>query len=355
MDASPRPHRRHVDERELRGGGGPRARALRRLVRVLPALGRAPAATARSATPRAQLQRAAAHGLRRRLPAAHPPDRPHAPQGPNNALTAQPGEPGSPWAIGGAEGGHNAVHPELGTLDDFDRFVEAARGARARDRARLRHPVLAGPSRGCASTRSGSTSGPTAPSSTPRTRPRSTRTSTRQLRRRRRGRALAGAAARRRVLDRPGRAHFRVDNPHTKPLRLLGVADPRGADAHPDVVFLAEAFTRPKMMRALAKAGFTQSYTYFTWRNFKDELTEYLEELTQPPMAEYFRGNLWPNTPDILPRGAAARRAARLPDARRAGRHAVVGLRHLQRLRARARTRRSRRAPRSTWTRRSTS
>ncbi len=70
--------------------------------------------------------------------------------------------------------------------------------------------------------------------------------------------------------------------------------------AHPEIVFLAEAFTRPKMMKVLAKAGFTQSYTYFTWRNDKQELTEYLAEITTPPVADYFRGNLWPNTPDIL-------------------------------------------------------
>src|SRR5262249_58586129 len=71
-------------------------------------------------------------------------------------------------------------------------------------------------------------------------------------------------------------------------------------DAHPDVIFLAEAFTRPKMMRVLAKSGFTQSYTYFTWRNTKQELIDYLTEITTSPVAEYFRGNLWPNTPDIL-------------------------------------------------------
>ena len=87
-------------------------------------------------------------------------------------------------------------------------------------------------------------------------------------------------------------------------------------DAHPDVVFLSEAFTRPKVMKALAKVGFTQSYTYFTWRNFKDELEEYLEELTTPPVADYFRGNLWPNTPDILPEILQHGGPARLPAAR---------------------------------------
>ena len=94
---------------------------------------------------------------------------------------------------------------------------------------------------------------------------------------------------------------FRVDNPHTKPLDFWAWLIREVQDRHPDVIFLSEAFTRPKVMRALAKAGFTQSYTYFTWRNFKEELTQYLEELTRSEMAEYFRGNFFVNTPDILP------------------------------------------------------
>jgi starch synthase (maltosyl-transferring) len=94
---------------------------------------------------------------------------------------------------------------------------------------------------------------------------------------------------------------FRVDNPHTKPLEFWQWLIREVQDSHPDVIFLSEAFTRPKVMKALAKAGFSQSYTYFTWRNFKQELTEYFEELTRSEMAEYFRGNLFCNTPDILP------------------------------------------------------
>jgi starch synthase (maltosyl-transferring) len=93
---------------------------------------------------------------------------------------------------------------------------------------------------------------------------------------------------------------FRVDNPHTKPVKFWEWLIGEIQRAHPDVVFLSEAFTRPKMMRALAKAGFTQSYTYFTWRNEKQELIDYLTEITTPPAADYFRGHLWPNTPDIL-------------------------------------------------------
>jgi starch synthase (maltosyl-transferring) len=94
---------------------------------------------------------------------------------------------------------------------------------------------------------------------------------------------------------------FRVDNPHTKPVAFWEYLITRVREKYSDTIFLAEAFTRPKMMKELAKAGFTQSYTYFTWRNTKQELTEYLTELTQTEMREYFRGNLWPNTPDILP------------------------------------------------------
>src|SRR6266403_6312720 len=94
---------------------------------------------------------------------------------------------------------------------------------------------------------------------------------------------------------------FRVDNPHTKPVAMLEYLIAKERAKFPDTRFLSEAFTRPKMMKALAKAGFTQSYTYFTWRNSKSELTEYFTELIQTEMREYFRANLWPNTPDILP------------------------------------------------------
>jgi starch synthase (maltosyl-transferring) len=94
---------------------------------------------------------------------------------------------------------------------------------------------------------------------------------------------------------------FRVDNPHTKPFAFWEWAIGRLKAAHPDVIFLSEAFTRPKVMHRLAKLGFTQSYTYFTWRNTKTELTEYFTELTRGPGREYLRPNCWPNTPDILP------------------------------------------------------
>ena len=93
---------------------------------------------------------------------------------------------------------------------------------------------------------------------------------------------------------------FRVDNPHTKSFPFWEWAITECKRAHPELIFLAEAFTRPKVMHRLAKLGFTQSYTYFTWRNTKAELTEYFTELSQGPGADYFRPNVWPNTPDIL-------------------------------------------------------
>ena len=93
---------------------------------------------------------------------------------------------------------------------------------------------------------------------------------------------------------------FRVDNPHTKPFDFWEWLITDIKNRHPDVLFLAEAFTRPKVMYELAKLGFTQSYTYFAWRNAKRELTEYFKEITQTDVREYFRRNLWPNTPDIL-------------------------------------------------------
>ena len=94
---------------------------------------------------------------------------------------------------------------------------------------------------------------------------------------------------------------FRVDNPHTKSLRFWEWCIAQVKERNPDVVFLAEAFTRPKLMYSLAKAGFSQSYTYFTWRHTKEEFTQYLRELSTPPVSDFFRPNFWPNTPDILP------------------------------------------------------
>ena len=155
---------------------------------------------------------------------------------------------------------------------------------------------------GCASIRNGSTFGPTARSNTPRTRPRNTKTSSMSISTTPDREGL-WAALRDIVLFWVGEGVriFRVDNPHTKPLPFWEWLIREVKARCPEAIFLAEAFTRPKMMRALAKTGFSQSYTYFTWRNTKAELTEYLTELTQFPAREYFRPNFFTNTPDILP------------------------------------------------------
>jgi starch synthase (maltosyl-transferring) len=247
-----------------------------------------------------QLERASAMGFDVvYLPPIHPIGRAHR-KGRNNSLTSQPGEPGSPWAIGGAEGGHDAVHPDLGTLADFDRFVARARALGlevALDFAiqcSPDHPYVRQHPEWFFHRPDGTIKYAENPpkkyqdvypvnfyGDDPR---------------------LLWEEMRRLVEFWVGHGvtHFRVDNPHTKPVRFWEWLIREVQTAHPEVVFLAEAFTRPKMMKVLAKAGFTQSYTYFTWRNAKDELIAYLEEITQPPVADYFRGNLWPNTPDIL-------------------------------------------------------
>ena len=234
------------------------------------------------------------------LPPIHPIGR-TARKGPDNALVAGSGDPGSPWAIGGPEGGHTAVHPELGTLEDFRRLVKTAQGLGMEialdfaiqcspDHPWVReHPEWFYP-------RPDGTIkyAENPPKKYQDIYPINFATPAWESL----WDALLGVV--RFWIDQGVRA-FRVDNPHTKPLDFWTWLIREVQDRDPDVVFLSEAFTRPKVMRALAKAGFTQSYTYFTWRNFKEELTEYLEELTHSEMAEYFRGNFFVNTPDILP------------------------------------------------------
>jgi starch synthase (maltosyl-transferring) len=248
----------------------------------------------------AQLDRAAAMGFDVvYLPPIHPIGLAHR-KGRNNALTTEPGDPGSPWAIGGAEGGHTAVHPDLGTLDDFDGFVEAA--ARRGLEVALDFAIQASPDHPWV------------------------REHPEWFFHRPDGTIKYAENPPKKyqdvypvnfVGDDPGPlwlemkrviefwiAHgvktFRVDNPHTKPVRFWEWLIRAVQLTHPETIFLAEAFTRPKMMKVLAKSGFTQSYTYFTWRNEKQELIDYFTEITTPPAADYFRGNLWPNTPDIL-------------------------------------------------------
>jgi starch synthase (maltosyl-transferring) len=264
---------------------------------------RSGAALDRSATfkeAEAQLARAAAMGFDTvYLPPIHTIGRAHR-KGRNNALDAVPGDPGSPWAIGSADGGYMAVHRDLGTLDDFDRFVEAAR--RLGLEVALDFAIQCSPDHPWVREHPEwffhRPDGTIKYAENPPKKYQDIypvnflgddpRPLWEELRR-----IVEFWVAR-------GVHTFRVDNPHTKPVKFWEWLIRAVQDAHPQVIFLAEAFTRPKMMKVLAKSGFTQSYTYFTWRNEKQELIDYLTEITTPPVADYFRGNLWPNTPDIL-------------------------------------------------------
>jgi starch synthase (maltosyl-transferring) len=233
------------------------------------------------------------------LPPVHPIGRSFR-KGRNNTLTAGPGDPGSPWGIGSEDGGHTAVEPGLGTLDDFDRFVEVAGRhglAIALDIAFQTSPdhpwVHEHPE---------------------------------WFRKRPDGTIQYAENPPKKYQDiypldfsspehvalweelryvflfwiSHGVTIFRVDNPHTKAFRFWEWCIDQIKREHPEVIFLSEAFTRPVVMRYLAKAGFTQSYTYFTWRNTAAELRDYLTELTQTEVREYLRPNFFANTPDIL-------------------------------------------------------
>ena len=222
-------------------------------------------------------------------------------KGRNNAVNARPEDPGSPWAIGSSEGGHKAVDPRLGTIDDFERLVEKARKINIEIALDIAfqcspdHPyVKEHPS---------------------------------WFKWRPDGMIQFAENPPKRYEDilpfnfesddwrnlweelksvflfwiGKGVKIFRVDNPHTKPFPFWEWVIQEVKRKHPDVLFLAEAFTRPKVMYRLAKVGFTQSYTYFTWRNAKHELIDYVTELTKGTPSQYFRPNFWPNTPDILP------------------------------------------------------
>ena len=222
-------------------------------------------------------------------------------KGRNNSLKTEPGDPGSPYAIGSEDGGHDAVHRELGTLDDFSRFVAACHEHGME--VALDFAIQCSPDHPWV------------------------RDHPQWFRRRPDGSiryaenppkkyedivnvdfhsedaAALWQALRDVVLFwvEHGVRIFRVDNPHTKPFPVWEwmIADIQRRS--PDVIFLSEAFTRPKVMRGLAKLGFTQSYTYFTWRTAKAELAEYLTELTSFPTREFFRPNFFVTTPDILP------------------------------------------------------
>jgi starch synthase (maltosyl-transferring) len=222
-------------------------------------------------------------------------------KGKNNSVAAEPGEPGSPWAIGSEEGGHKAIHSELGTLDDFRQLVETARTEGidiAMDIAfqcSPDHPYV--------------------------------REHPEWFRNRPDGTIQYAENPPKKYQDiypfdfetdnwselwnelksvftywcEQGVRVFRVDNPHTKPFPFWEWTIGEVRREYPDTIFLSEAFTRPRVLYRLAKLGFTQSYNYFAWRNTRYELTEYLTELTTTDVREYCRPNFWPNTPDILP------------------------------------------------------
>jgi starch synthase (maltosyl-transferring) len=233
------------------------------------------------------------------LPPIHPIGRAHR-KGPNNSETANPGDPGSPWAIGAEEGGHTAVHPELGTLEDFDHFLAAARDNGLE--VALDFAVQCSPDHPW--TREHPEWFSHRPDKTikyaenPPKRyqdifPLDFETSDRSsLYYALRDVVLFWAARGVRI--------FRVDNPHTKPQSFWEWLITEVHKRHPDVLFLAEAFTRPKRMRRIAKVGFTQNYTYFTWRNTRQELEEYCNELFNSDVRFFLRPNFFANTPDIL-------------------------------------------------------
>ncbi len=231
------------------------------------------------------------------LPPVHPIGTSHR-KGPNNTLIAGPNDPGSPWAIGNAAGGHDTIHPDLGTEADFKAFVKAANKLGievAMDlalQASPDHPWVKTNPQWFTQRADGSIAYAENPpkkyqdiypvnfDNDPQ--------------------GIFDEVLR--VVNKwvaAGVKIFRVDNPHTKPVdfwqRLIAAVNAK----HPEVIFLAEAFTRPAMMHALGKAGFQQSYCYFSWRNRKDELVEYLNELAHQS-ADFFRPALWVNTPDIL-------------------------------------------------------
>jgi starch synthase (maltosyl-transferring) len=221
-------------------------------------------------------------------------------KGRNNSAVAGPDDPGSPWAIGSEHGGHKAVEPALGTLEDFRAFVRAAREAGmeiALDYALQcspDHPYV----REHPEWFHRRPDGTIKYAENPPKKYQDIYPINFQCR----DREALWEELKSVVLFwmEQGVRIFRVDNPHTKPIPFWAWLIREVQAVAPDVIFLAEAFTRPKLMQALAKVGFTQSYTYFTWRTFKDELIAYLTELTRTEMAEYFRGNFFTNTPDIL-------------------------------------------------------
>ncbi|MFI0779288.1 alpha-1,4-glucan--maltose-1-phosphate maltosyltransferase [Streptomyces sp. NPDC021212] len=230
------------------------------------------------------------------LPPVHPIGSTHR-KGPNNSLHAGPGDVGSPWAVGSADGGHDAIHPALGTLEDFDAFVAAARDLGMEVALDLAfqcspdHPWVTSHPEWFTTRPDGSIAyAENPPKSYEDIYPLNFDNDPDGLWPELLRITLFWAAHGVRV--------FRVDNPHTKPPAFWDYLIWRVKDTCPDALFLAEAFTRPAVLQGLAKAGFTQSYTYFTWRTSKQELTSYARELAAG--ADFLRPNLFVNTPDIL-------------------------------------------------------
>jgi len=233
------------------------------------------------------------------LPPIHPIGQVHR-KGKNNATVATPNDPGSPWAIGSAAGGHMAIHPQLGTLDDFRSLVIKAQEYGIEIALDLAfqcapdHPYVQEHPEWFRQRPDGTVQyAENPPKKYEDIYPFDFDTA--------HWRALWEEL--KRVvcfwIDQGVRI-FRVDNPHTKPLRFWEWLINEIQASHPEIIFLSEAFTRPKVQYNLAKRGFTQSYTYFAWRHTKEEITRYFTELTQTDVREYFRPHLWPNTPDIL-------------------------------------------------------
>jgi starch synthase (maltosyl-transferring) len=221
-------------------------------------------------------------------------------KGPNNSLNGSTHSPGSPWAIGSDAGGHDAVDPALGTVADFQHFVAAA--AKLGMETALDFAVQCSPDHPWVREHPDWFSHRPDGSIKYAENPPKEYQDIYPIDFDTQDQAGLMNELLRVVnvwIDR-GVKIFRVDNPHTKPLAFWEWLIGSVQASHPEVLFLGEAFTRPKLMKALAKAGFTQSYTYFTWRNTKFEITEYLTEIAKTPMREYFRPNFFTNTPDIL-------------------------------------------------------
>jgi starch synthase (maltosyl-transferring) len=234
------------------------------------------------------------------LPPIHPIGKSFR-KGKNNNIECAPGEPGSPWAIGSSDGGHKSIHSELGTLEDFKKLIARAKQFKIEIALDIAfqcspdHPYI--------------------------------KEHPEWFRHRPDGSIQYAENPPKKYQDivpfdlecddwknlwqelksifsfwiEQGVKIFRVDNPHTKTFAFWEWCIGELKAENPELIFLAEAFTRPKPMYRLAKLGFTQSYNYFPWRNSKDELEAYFAELSQPPVSDFFRANIWPNTPDILP------------------------------------------------------